>query len=80
MEKYAPLNPYFRLLKRQKRLYPECGRGMLDILPSLSPNGAYEECPKCWYIQSLTAPRQFWVDEDVVPKSEGKIIAFKKKW
>ncbi len=61
--KKTKLSPYFRSLKRQKRVCPECKKALLTIEPSLNINGAYEVCTKCNYIQSLTAPKEFWINE-----------------
>ena len=73
------LSPYFQSLAKQKRVCPDCLKGVLTIEPSLDPNGAYEKCAKCGYIRSITAPKSAWVDWE--PDEEPELNSwFNENW
>ena len=73
------LSPYFKSLAKSKRVCPDCLAATLVIEPSLDPNGAYEKCPKCGYIRSITAPKSAWVDWEPDPEPELNSW-FKENW
>ena len=64
------LSPYFSSLAEQKRVCPDCLRGMLRIEPTPRPRPdmAVEVCDRCGYFHLLEAPGH------AVPRSEGRII------
>lgn len=73
------LSPYFEALSKQKRVCPDCLRGVLTIEPSLDPNGAYEKCRECGYLRSITAPKEALVDWEPNPEPELNSW-FKENW
>lgn len=64
------LSPYFKSLAKQKRVCPDCLRGMLRIEPAPvpQPDMAFEVCDKCGYFHLLEAPG------GSAPASGGRII------
>ena len=64
------LSPYFASLARQKRVCPDCLRGVLRIEPTPRPRPdmAVEVCDRCGYFQLLEAPA------GTAPVAGGRII------
>ena len=64
------LSPYFKSLAKQKRICPDCLRGMLRVEPTPipQPDMAVEVCDRCGYFQLLEAPA------GTAPSQAGRII------
>lgn len=62
MRRFDDPSPWCRSRARQKRACPRCGKRLRFEFSPLSPNGGYDKCDACGYLQSVTAPKAAQVD------------------
>lgn len=72
------MTPYFRSRAKQKRICPECHKGLLFVKPTLNPNAGIDKCPNCGYFQVVEAPAGARVPQSWTREHDEKPMGFRR--